>query len=70
MCHASITHGIVSGAVLMTDRLSATRGEQQKFATLHTSGSLMPDVPVGASPDDANQEEKHTQDPGSGNNAR
>ena len=43
MCHAWNTCGIVCGSVLMTDRLSYTRGEQQKFSTLHTSGSLMAD---------------------------
>ena len=31
MCHAWITHGIVSGYVLVMDILSCSRGEQQKF---------------------------------------
>ena len=44
MCHAWITHGIVSGSVLMSDRLRHTRREYQKFATLHASGSLMAGV--------------------------
>ena len=45
MCLAWITHGIVSGSVLATDRLMHTRREYQEFATLHTSGSLMAGVP-------------------------
>ena len=45
MCHAWIIHGIVSGSVLTTDRPRHTRREYQKFAILHTSGSLMAVVP-------------------------
>ena len=44
MCHVWITCWIASVSVLVTDRLSYTIGDEQKFATLHTSGSLMADV--------------------------
>ena len=45
MCHAWITHWIVSGSILTTDRPRHTRREYQEFAILQASGSLMADMP-------------------------
>ena len=52
MCHAWIAPGIVSGTVLMTDRLRHTRREYQNFSILNASGSLMAVVPCVEYPQD------------------
>ena len=52
MCYAWITHGIVSGTVLTTDRLRHARRDYQTFAILHTSVSLVAVVPCLEYPQD------------------